>query len=772
MLGLHFPGRAVGFCAGLLVFGLLSQPASGQVDRAARVRGLNNDLLRLHSEASQSSPRQSGALGSQAEQLIGQRAIALRDLIQRDPGQALSLTFSAEALAELAATFPESAAHLESPGTWQGPVERWFAESADLRSSTTVTRIRSGGQTLDLYFAGAEPAGLTSGSLLQVSGVQSGGMIAVATSSLMSPNPVISSGMLSPGVAVGTGSASTSSTAPMCSTTGAQNTAVLLVTFPNVTLPSTVTQSSLNDIFFGTSGISMDGFLREASYGQTWAAGDVFGPYTLTGSYNSCSDVGGAVLNDAITAAVGGGANLQNYSRVFLVFPDAFGCGWAGFASNACSITSTSGSFNASMSYLSAGYLGTQAQGVSLAAHEIGHNLGLMHSGTISAGSASDVLGPLTSPGTETDLGDYWSTMGATVLGHYPAPQKVEVLGWMTAANYQVVQSSGTYTLQPLETSTAGLQALKIQRGTGNNQWLWIEYRQPVGNYDSTLLPQPFSGALIHYEDSNTALGHTYLPNFTPTDTSWNSPALAAGATWTDPYTNLSISVLSATSSGLTVNVTYGATSCTRGNPTVSLSPGNPSVSPGSSVGYSVALTNNDSAGCAAGTFNLSSGQPTNWSGTFSASAVTLNPGQQASVTMTKSVPAGTAPGTYVVNTIAASATSSGTGDANSTVVAPTLSVSLSVSGSVFTSGQRQAASITAAVLKGSAPQGKAAVTFTMTKPNGTKASQSATTGSAGTVTWNYKFGPRDPKGTYTVIANGSYGSQTATSDSVTFTLQ
>jgi hypothetical protein len=79
--------------------------------------------------------------------------------------------------------------------------------------------------------------------------------------------------------------------------------------------------------------------------------------------------------------------------------------------------------------------------------------------------------------GTVNEFGDYWSTMGSQALGIYPAPQKAEVLNWLDPTNYQVVQSSGTWSLQPIETNPAGLQALKIQRGTGNNAWLWIEYR-------------------------------------------------------------------------------------------------------------------------------------------------------------------------------------------------------------------------------------------------------------------------------------------------------
>ena len=438
-----------------------------------------------------------------------------------------------------------------------------------------------------------------------------------------------------------------------CSTTDVQNVAVLLVTFPGATLPTGVTQASLQDVFFAanTAGVSLDGFLHDASYGQTSATGSVFGPYTLTGTYQSCADVGGAVTNDAVAAAIAAGVNFNSYSRVFLVFPDILGCGWAGFTSvGGCTLATTSGTFNATISWLSAAYTTPRAQGVSIASHEMGHNFGLLHSGTISSGT-SEVLGPISAPGTETDMGDYWSTMGETVLGLYPASQKAEVLNWIAPANYEVVENNGSYTLQPLETSPAGLQVLKVQRGTGNNEWLWVEYRQPSGDYDSTLLgPEAFDGALIHYEDSNAALGHTYLPNFTPSDGSGNSPALAAGQTWTDPYSNVSISALSATPTGLALSVSYGAAPCTSSSPGVSVSPLNPSIYPGQSASYSVSVTNNDSSGCSSSTISLGSSEPSGWSTGLSSSSVTLSPGQSASVTLGKGAPSGTPPGTYAVN--------------------------------------------------------------------------------------------------------------------------
>ena len=59
-----------------------------------------------------------------------------------------------------------------------------------------------------------------------------------------------------------------------------------------------------------------------------------------------------------------------------------------------------------------------------------------------------------------------------------------------------------------------------------------------------------------------------------------------------------------------------------------------------------------------------------------------------------------------------------------------------------------------------------------MTKAGGVKSTQTATTSWTGQATWNYKFGPKDPKGIYYVIAQAASGSQTATSNTATFTLQ
>ncbi len=724
--------------------GNVAFPLFGQSDSpSARVRALSGGLLGLDGQLAQATPGSAALIRGEAALVIQQRAAALNELANRDPKSALSLVFSPDLISELTARFPQSASWLEAHGTWQGLIERSIVDNEDLRSSRSVHQLHSDTETLDIQFAYGEPGGLTSGDSLTVSGVRIG-------------NTLIASD-----------STSLSTTALTCSATGVQNTIVLLVTVPGVPVPIDVTPQSVYDIFFGSSGTSVDSFWREASYGQTSAAGDVRGWYSLPNNY-TCSQL--AQLRDAaIAAASADGVVFQNYTRLFLVYPD-LGCGWSGFAVMGCtSLNSPAGLFTASTTHLNARYMTSHDQGVELATHEGGHNFGLQHASSRDFGT--EALGPLGVAGAVTDYGDKFSTLGSWNLGHYAAPQKAKLLNWMASGtNYLTVQNNGAYTLQPFEDGPAGLQAVKVQRGTGNDAWLWIEYRQPHGLYDSTLSSQIFSGATVHYEDSSTG-AFSQLLDFTPQTDSWLDPALAAGRSWTDPYSNLSINVQSATASGLTLNLSYGAAPCTHANPTVILSPLNPSIPAGSSVNYSVSVINNDAAGCGASTYSLGSSQPSGWPTSFSSTSLTLNPGQTQSVTMSKTSLAGTIPGTYAVDTTAANGSLQGTGAANCTVTAPSpLSASVSIPASSYK--RRQSVLIMAKATSGVFPASGASVKLILTKTDGSTVTKQMTADSTGTALWTYKLAPKDPVGSWSLSAQVSTGSQTATSNTVTFTVQ
>ncbi len=123
---------------------------------------------------------------------------------------------------------------------------------------------------------------------------------------------------------------------------------------------------------------------------------------------------------------------------------------------------------------------------VGIAAHEGGHNLGLNHASSLDF--APLVLGPPGVDGVHQEYGDRFSVMGGgeggSLLGHYSAPHKSK-LGWLDPSSIPNVETDSSSVIKPLENAT-GPRSLRIRRGPGIDDWLWIEYRQPIG-YDSTL---------------------------------------------------------------------------------------------------------------------------------------------------------------------------------------------------------------------------------------------------------------------------------------------
>ena len=721
----------------IFLSGAVSLEAQGN-QQAALVRSLNDSVLQLHAQLQSAGPGGAAGLRAQGEALLAQRAAAFSALVQQDPGAALQLAFDQNLAATLASAFPQAAGQFESRGIWEGPVDYIvFDDETMMNHRKDIHLAAANGEVLDIYFPnGVEPPGLKCGEILRVEGVRSGNRVAAAN------------GDLSGGSVAGAG----------CTSQGTQNVAVILISFPGIPLPSNVTNSGVHNIFFASTGRSVKRYWEDASYGKASAAGNVFGPYELSQSY-SCDDYYN--MRTAAIAAADADAVFTSYTRIMIVFPNPGGCGWAGLGTLGCSsIGSQDGTFTASTSWLLASYMGSIDNGVKLATHEGGHNLSLHHAS--SRDFAAEALGNLSAAGTLSEYGDVFSTMGSWNLGHYAAPHKQQI-SWFSSGNVETLEASATRTVQPFEILTGGLQALKIRRGTGNNSWLWIEYRKALGDYDATLPSQIFSGATIHYADSSTGT-HTHLLDFTPETSSWSDPALAAGKSWTDPYSNVSIQVVSVDASGVTLNVTYGALPCVTANPTVTISPSSASTAAGGEAYYqNLIVYNNDSAGCTSKSFDLSTllhdaiNNMVSHSTTFgSAPLPNVAPGGSASTTMRVFIPTGTSVGSYTVDATANDGASSDTGSAGLMVVAPP-TITVSVSGTTY--APRSTVSMSATVLSGGSPAPGASVSFTMTKPNNAATTKTATTNSSGVATWSYKLGPNDPNGQYWVAGQATYNS-------------
>src|SRR5262249_16076886 len=150
------------------------------------------------------------------------------------------------------------------------------------------------------------------------------------------------------------------------------------------------------------------------------------------------------------------------------------------------------------------------------------------------------------------------------------------------------------YSIQSYDGHPAAVRALKVQRGTGTtNASLYVAYYPSAGSYLSALGSQIHSGAIIHYEDSQTPGGKLDLLDFTQTTPIYfRDPARAVNQTWVDPSTDLSITVNSATADTLTVTVNSSTPPCTQAAPTLSFSPTSGSVLAGSPFNFSVTVLN------------------------------------------------------------------------------------------------------------------------------------------------------------------------------------
>ncbi len=557
--------------------------------------------------------------------------------------------------------------------------------------------------------------------------------------------------ILDSGGSVTTTSTATTSTAPLPNTFGAQNTAVILVNFQDAPTNQPWTPTQVQAAVFGSTGAN--GFMQENSFGQTWLTGDVFGWYTIPLSSTTCYST--LITSYANSAATAAGVNLSSYTHYVYVFPYDSACGWTGMAQ----IGGTEAWVNGTLDRKTI-------------THELGHNLGLYHSHALYCGVGYS--GSLTAC-SYVEYGDLIDTMGG--FGHYNAFQK-ERLGWL---NYNVsppitiVSSSGTYAIDSYETVGTNPKALKILKSidptTGQPTWYYVEYRQAIG-FDSSFFNCSGCTPLNFYDGVTVHMGIPSSPDssdlldMTPGSSTYdlNDAALVPGASYADPDAGVTIITewVNATNAGVNVTLT---TPCTHANPTVAISPTlSPAAQAGTPATFALSVTNSDNSVCTASNFNLAATVASGWGAAFSSSALTLNPGASASTSLTVTSASSAAAGLYSVGVSAGNASASGyTGSASAMYeVAPNVSVSTNSS----SYNQGNTVYVTTVVKSGGSSVPGTSVNCTVTGPNSTKMSATATTGTNGAASVTFKLKRNAPKGIYQALsvaaANGVSGNGVA----------
>ncbi len=527
---------------------------------------------------------------------LERRRAMLLELMRTDPGSARGYALPVGTRQALLAADPGAAGLLEYELVKSGELTESVADSWTDDRSTTRYALHGPAGELDLSLpAGVRASVPGNHHLVTVRGLALGDVVAAERVTEASPEEAtacalpVSSQAAAHGDAVGGRAAAAAAT---CSTVGNQRIAVLIVKFPAATpaFPAGLDQAAYwNQVLFG-SNPSVNTYWQEVSQGQTYATGDVYGPFQLAAQYD-CTTTS-AMQTAAIAAAVGT-VDFSRYNRVVVVYP-VTSCTFGGLANVGCVSATTAIGHQYSVVWLpisptyKADFSYPQMWGGT--SHELGHNLGMNHANTLDFGALS--LGPLdfstTNPGTvngtgsgtgtgstlqavNTEYGDNFDVMGYpwTAGGPYNAVHRAKTLGWIAGTDEQEVTAGGAYTLVPAE-NASGLRALHVLRDAGSAAWLWVEYHQAAGYYESGNFSAhakygdtETTGAQIHYEAPIGANAYTYLLDMTPAavagSNNFYDGTLAPGRSWSDPYSLLTLTAGGQTSAGLGITVSYDA---------------------------------------------------------------------------------------------------------------------------------------------------------------------------------------------------------------------
>jgi hypothetical protein len=698
----------------LVLFALVSSAFAQQTAKGKAAETATTSLLQMNAAYLQTPAAQKSAVLNQFRNMAAQRQQLLSSLIQTNPADVLRIAVPNN----IRRTMPAAVqSYVEQTVQAQGVLEVLIEDSTS--GSKMYYGLTTAAGKLSLHFADQPPTNLLTGSSITATGVQVGGDLALACCSSNTNG----------------GTVTTSNVLP--NTFGVQNTLVILVNFQDNTSQPETPAAVQDAVFNQTSSWDL-----ENSFNQTSLAGAVAGWFTIpvnVGTSSCDSTFVTTVRSGAKAAAQSAGINLSSYTHFIYVMP-ATPCTWWGFATIGGTDVWINGKYGVTTKVVS---------------HEMGHNFGLNHSHTTDCGTAV-VCGS----GTFSEYGDWIDTMGASQPGHFNAFQK-ERLGWLNSGlqpPITTVTTSGTYQLSPYEAQDSNPKALKILESATNNAYYYVEFRQPQGfdafvaNYADIL------GGLVLHLGSLSNANSSNLLDLTPTSpSSFSHPALVVGQAYNDTAAGLTITAISVSSAGASVQVSFGPSVCTSANPTVSVSPSQSAyVTSATPVNFTVTVKDNDSTGCAPATFNLSDAIPSGWTGVWSTSGLSLSPGGSASATLTVTSPVGTPDGFYNVGVSAANSAASSFGaSATGTYVISTpapLGISVSTNQTSYSPGQ--AVVVTVTLLSGTAPDTGASVNSTITPPSGRNTTQSGTTGSNGTFSFSYKLSKRAVVGTYRVQAN------------------
>lgn len=230
----------------LSLLSLCALPLISQSPRANTVLEMNSALRTQRWEGNRLGLRR----------MVEARADLLEQAIRAGDRPLSRFLLPADDAQRIRALVPDAASSIETVAEWEGELQGIVADDFQHGKSHTEWRLQTANETFELFFDDpTAPKTIAGGSRVHVEGT--------------SVRKVIAAGSM----------LAQSQAAVSCSTTGPQNIAYLLATMPSAsTFPSGFTPSFFQQTAFGTSGLTLNTYWQESSYGLTSATGQVFGP--------------------------------------------------------------------------------------------------------------------------------------------------------------------------------------------------------------------------------------------------------------------------------------------------------------------------------------------------------------------------------------------------------------------------------------------------------------------------------------------------------------
>jgi chitodextrinase len=299
-----------------------------------------------------------------------------------------------------------------------------------------------------------------------------------------------------------------------------------------------------------TSPSSVANYFKEESWshltmtGKLRSDGDVFGWYTIP--YTDAGCAWSTWASAARTAATNAGVSLSGYDHIVYVWPRTTSCGWAGLAYMPGASAYINGDFN-----------------LRVVGHELSHNIGGDHASSYSC-SSGGVRVVISSSCSLSEYGDPFDILGSGGSRH-GSSFHLGQFKWLAPSNTQTVSSSGTYSLTPAEIDSGQPQALRIPRSVsvfGTQEYYSLEFRQPFGSYFDNFAAgdAAVNGVLVRIVPDYSVIQRPLLVDATPATSTFGDAALAAGKTFTDSASKISIATVSVSPLGATVRVDLNGT--------------------------------------------------------------------------------------------------------------------------------------------------------------------------------------------------------------------